>query len=300
MTKPSTVPSPYRNGATKLGVSILPLMDLGNPLWKAVGTYAIADMVVGFVISITTGSHVHLDLIGTGAFALASLPNIASATTASQKWSSIAVSIWGMKLATFLFYRATKTGHDARLTDTLSSVSGTFGFWFVTFMWNVCCSLPYLLGLLSDKSNQTFVQIGGLIFAIGLGIETLADGQKWWFKQSNPGQFCNVGLWAMSQHPNFFGNLVLWSGILIMNIPALILPASTSPASLSTVLLTTLWKYHRLALALISPVFMWGLFYGQATGLVTNAKQLAESKYGDNPEFKRYTERVPVIIPKLW
>jgi steroid 5-alpha reductase family enzyme len=304
-----------KNSSSKLNLSILPLMDLSNPLWKAVGTYAAADSV-GFLISLATGAHVHLDLIGTGAFALASLPNIMSATaTFSQKVSSIAVSLWAIKLASFLFFRATRVGHDMRLEETLSTVDGMFGFWFITFLWNVCCSLPYLLGLLNNNnksSDPLFVTVGSIIFMAGWIIETTADAQKWFFKQQSqhhngaPGQFCNVGLWSISQHPNFFGNLVVWAGILVMNIPALIMsssPASSSSSTFSSIFVAAqqlLWSYRRLALALISPLFMWGLFYGQAQGFVTNSTQLAAAKYGNDPAYEKYLQDVPAIIPKLW
>jgi steroid 5-alpha reductase family enzyme len=291
---------------------ILPLMDISNPLWKAMGTYAAADLV-GFVISLATGSHVHLDLIGTGAFALVSLRNIFSATaTVSQKVSSIAVSLWSIKLASFLFYRATRVGHDLRLEDTLSTIPGMFGFWVITFLWNACCSLPYLLGLLSTKSSASasdpvFLTVGSLVFIIGLLIETTADAQKWVFKQ-NPdtrGQFCNVGLWSISQHPNFLGNLILWSGIFLMNVPSLMLPVvstSTSTGSVSFLssTLAHLWSYRRVALALLSPLFMWSLLNGQAQGGVTNATELAASKYGNDPAYQQYLDEVPPILPKLW
>ena len=79
----------------------------------------------GFVISMLTGSHVHLDLIGTGAFALAAIPPLVSSSVPRVQYSSGAMALWGTKLASFLFYRALQTGHDMRLEDTLSTTSGT-------------------------------------------------------------------------------------------------------------------------------------------------------------------------------
>ena len=284
MTKISRRPSPYADSKV---LALVPIHS-SNPFWKAVSIYAATD-AVGFVISVLTGSHVHLDLIGSGAFGLVSVSNLLSssqsALTQSQKVSSIAVSLWSMKLALFLFYRASRVGHDMRLEETLSTVSGTFGFWFVTFVWNVACSMPYLLGLLSSRSNPLFVNVGTIVYTIGLLLETVADLQKWWFKQAHPGRFCNVGLWALSQHPNFFGNLVLWFGIFLMNVPAFLHPST---------------GYRRFALALISPIFMWSLLYGEAVGVVTNANQLALDKYGSDMEYQKYIQQVPVMIPKLW
>ena len=311
--------SPYQDNNrppnSQRRLSILPLSDvsLANPFWKACGIYAATD-AFGFLVSLVTGSHWHLDLIGTGAFALASLPNAlpgsSTKTSLSQRASSIAISIWAIKLATFLCYRATQVGKDHRLTETLSTLGGTFGFWFITFLWNVCCSLPYLLGLLSNQSNTTLVQVGGLVFLLGLVLETTADLQKWMFKRSHQSdQFCNVGLWAVSQHPNFLGNWILWAGIFIMNLPAFLLVAvPPTPTVAMAASAATAWtsrgylfvaRYHRLGLALLSPLFLCALFGGQASGVVTNATQLALAKYGNDPAYLRYIQEVPKIVPKI-
>ena len=37
--------------------------------------------------------------------------------------------------------------HDSRLTETLSTLSGTFGFWFVSALWGVFCTLPFTLAM---------------------------------------------------------------------------------------------------------------------------------------------------------
>ncbi len=133
---------------------------------------------------------------------------------------------------------------------------------------------------------------------LGLAIETLADAQKFGFKNSHPGQFCNVGLWSISQHPNFFGNFVLWAGIFLMNLPALIDPAPVAAANGS--IMSRVWSYRRFMVALISPIFMWTLFNGQAQGTATNANALGAAKYGSDPAYAKYITEVPKIIPKLW
>jgi steroid 5-alpha reductase family enzyme len=139
---------------------------------------------------------------------------------------------------------------------------------------------------------------------VGLVMETLADAQKYMFKQSNPGQFCNAGLWSISQHPNFLGNLILWSGILIMNVPHLIdvVPTTITTAASTPLssLFRQLWSYKRLALACVSPLFLWSLFHAQAQGALTPALDLAKSKYGNDPKYVKYIQQVPLIIPKLF
>ena len=57
-----------------------------------------------------------------------------------------------------------------------------------------------------------------------------------------------------------------------------------------------------LSLALLSPLFMWTLFSGQANGDITPSVELAQQKYGSDPNYIQYINTVPKIIPNplLW
>lgn len=286
------------------GGFILPLIE--NPIWKSIGIYGIADFIIGFLLSIFTGSHLHLDLVGTGVFAVAALPYMTSGV-GHIRWSSFAIVLWGTKLALFLFFRATQVKYDYRLVDLLASSTGAFQFWFTTFLWNILVSMPYLLGLNSDRDNSVALMSGAAMYLVGLTMETIADAQKYFFKQqqvpAGASQFCNVGLWKYSQHPNWFGNLLLWSGILVMNLPALIEPIATviggDNDTAGAGFLMQLWSLRKLILGCLGPGFLWVLFNGQAKGTITNAMELANSKYGNDPEYAKYIRDVPLIIPKL-
>ena len=298
----------------------------GTKAWSPVLTASIVYMVcdvVGLMLSLITKSHVHLDLIGTGAFALATLPTGLFSTIPHVQWSSIAVCLWGTKLALFLFYRATRVGHDQRLEQMLATTTGAIQFWSVSFLWQLLASLPYTLGMnamITGKiairgTNRLCVMLGSVLFGIGFGIETMADLQKFWFKQSNPGRFCNVGLWRLSQHPNYFGNLLVWVGILIMNLPALAMDPSSAGmrgrptlavSGRSSLLLFVhilgdrLWGVRYFLLSLLSPLFLWMLFHGQASGAMTNTVELAQSKYGHDSDYIKYIQNVPLIFPNLF
>lgn len=257
--------------------------------WQSQAVFAGAN-ALGLVISLATGSHLHLDLLGTGAYALAAAVPFLSGVPMLPRvtLSSIAVFIWGFKLAGFLFFRVLKVKKDARLTDTLSSGSGAAVFWMISMLWGFICSLPFTLGATSSSpGNPTAIKVGSALYVVGLITESLADYQKWVFKQSNPGQFCNVGLWSMSRHPNFLGNLMIWSGIFLMNASALVDPEGDSFFAM----------YKRVGLALLSPLFLYVWFYGQASGTVSNTVEMFQEKYGNQPGFQDYVENVPLIFP---
>lgn len=294
-----------RGGGSRFSNSKLHLShdSFNNAAFSQFNQVMLAANVLGFVVSLLTGgSHLHLDLLGTGAFAIAALPTGLASPIPRVQLSAACVTLWSTKLASFLFFRATKMKHDSRLTDTLSTTSGTFGFWFVSLLWGCLCSLPHSLGATSSY-NIPLLQspcsiAGAALFVVGFLTETTADIQKWLFKQSNPKKFCDVGVWSISQHPNFLGNLLLWSGIFLMNAPALVDPPPAVSAETSiTAAFQTLWRYKRVALGALSPLFLYTLFSGQASGTITNAKELSERKYGSDPMFVRYVENVPLIFP---
>ena len=47
-------------------------------------------------------------------------------------------------------------------------------------------------------------------------IQLIADKQIHDFRASNPGKYCNVGLWKHGRHPNYFGEMLFWWGIWLM------------------------------------------------------------------------------------
>ena len=53
--------------------------------------------------------------------------------------------------------------------------------------------------------------LGAAMWVIGMGVEVIADNQKSAFKAdpANEGKFINTGIWARSQHPNYFGEILI-------------------------------------------------------------------------------------------
>jgi steroid 5-alpha reductase family enzyme len=51
------------------------------------------------------------------------------------------------------------------------------------------------------------------IWALGFAIEVVSDRQKSAFRaiSANREKFIREGLWARSRHPNYFGEIVLWT-----------------------------------------------------------------------------------------
>jgi steroid 5-alpha reductase family enzyme len=259
---------------------------------------------VGYILTVTTKSHYHVDLLGTSAFALAAWPSLSSSNQ-RVLWSARIVAVWSVKLAGYLFYRVLQAGHDARLDEVLDSPYYAAGFWAFSWGWGAIASLPLTVGSTSSLvGNPLLTLVGASVATLGVLIETLADCQKWMFKKKQPrGSFCNAGLWSVSQHPNWFGNMLLWIGVFVMNASALIEPAVAPTTASDNPLRAAwswLWRSRRAGLAFLSPCFMWYLLSGEATGRILPDAVEAYRKrygYGTNAEFTKYVDTTPLIIP---
>lgn len=75
------------------------------------------------------------------------------------------------------------------------------------------------------RGQQPLGWLDALAFVVTLGaiiIETVADLQLHAFiaKKKTPGSFITTGLWAWSRHPNYFGELSFWWGLMLFGLAA--------------------------------------------------------------------------------
>ena len=99
-------------------------------------------------------------------------------------------------------------------------------FWGLHFMPTVMVflgCLPLHAALVTGTSG--FGALDGVAIGVTLGaivIEAVADEQLRTFRQGKreDGDICNVGLWAWSRHPNYFGEISFWAGLLLFGLAA--------------------------------------------------------------------------------
>ena len=82
-------------------------------------------------------------------------------------------------------------------------------------------------GYLGPEVALTKIEIfGWLLWISGIAFEHTGDIQKKRFiqqckKDGIKGAVCNVGLWNYTRHPNYFGEWVVWTSLVITSIPSL-------------------------------------------------------------------------------
>ena len=133
-----------------------------------------------------------------------------------------AIIFWAVRLGSFLFMRVHKDKKDGRFDSIKTSFSQFFMTWTLQGMWVFICSSAALVAIANPTGvpiNIVFI-IGLALFILGFVIEIIADNQKSAFRSipENKDVFINEGLWARSRHPNYFGEITLWTGITVMGI----------------------------------------------------------------------------------
>jgi len=192
-----------------------------------------------------------------------------------------AIIVWAVRLGSFLFMRVHKDKKDGRFDTIKTSFSQFFMTWTLQGMWVFICSSAALVAIANPTGvpiNILFI-IGLALFILGFVIEIIADNQKSAFRSipENKDVFINEGLWARSRHPNYFGEITLWTGITVMGI-------STFEGM----------NY----LALFSPIFSY-LLLNYVSG-VRMLEYRGHKKWGHLDAYKVYKESTPKLIPKIF
>ena len=199
----------------------------------------------------------------------------------SHSWSwltSILISVWGLRLAIYIGFRNLRKGReDWRYANWRRD----WGQWFVPrsylqvfmlqgfFMWVI--SLP----LMQRPGAEVFTWyqgIGVLIWGLGFFWEAIGDWQLSRFKANpnNKGKIMTKGLWSLSRHPNYFGEILLWWGVFLVVLP-----------------------FGKWWLSLLSPITI--------TWLLTRVSgvPMLEEKYKNNPDYQDYVKSTPPLIPRI-
>lgn len=190
------------------------------------------------------------------------------------------ISVWAIRLGTFLFGRIHKDGEDKRFRTIKTSASQFFMTWTLQGMWVSICTMCAITAISSSQgiiANALFY-LGLAFFIVGFAIEVVSDQQKSAFRAvpENKEKFITSGLWSKSQHPNYFGEILLWSAIALLSISSL-----------------NGTQY----LTLISPIFTYVLLV-YISG-VRMLDDMGNKKWGHLEEYKEYKRNTPTLFLKL-
>ena len=135
---------------------------------------------------------------------------------------------------------------------------------------------PMLFRYTNASVDAIVPVIGFAVSVFGLVLESIADNQKSAQKKERPDMVATKGLYRICRCPNYFGEILFWTGVFISGL--------TTYAGAG--------QWITAVLAYICIVFI--MFNGAQR---LEKRQMA--RYGDNAEYTAYADKTPIIIPLL-
>ena len=251
------------------------------PVFALCGALAFAVNWIAFIPAAIQQTEHYYDLTGGLTYITVTVVAVLLSSPLDLRSAIVAgmVLFWSIRLASFLFMRISRAGKDSRFDTIKKRPLRFFVAWTLQGLW-VLLTAACALAIITGGNREPLGILGYLgiaVWTIGIVIEIVADWQKSAFKAdpANKGKFISTGLWAWSRHPNYFGEIVLWTGMAIIAIPVL-----------------EGWQWA----ALISPVFVWFLLT-RVSG-VPMLEEAADERWGGQDDYEKYKQNTPVLVMK--
>lgn len=286
----------------------------GLGIYADAGILTFGIQFVGFLVAAALQTEVFYDVLGGLNFlAVAVLSCVSPTSSISVDKESLLqptkelcfVALFVISrgwLLAFLAWRAHDRKGDARFDGVRDVPSTFFVFWMVQAIWVYCISLPVLAvagysvqesavesGL--ENEYKTTAGISSLLLfgmAISIYMEIRSDITKaQWVSRGRPGGFCTDGLWKISRHPNYAGEILTWIFATLF---------ATSVCDWSSVVA---------AISSISPLFTMQILLNTSGTGVWNAEGKNLKRYYEHQDenvvnkYKEYRRTTPPVFPTL-
>jgi steroid 5-alpha reductase family enzyme len=137
--------------------------------------------------------------------------------------------------------------------------------------------LPLWYALSSNESFNIFDVVAVLFTFSAILIEWIADEQLIKFRKSNNGNsFMKTGLWAVSRHPNYLGEISFWGGVFMFAVSATGLIHSNG-----------LWTI----IGFISMIILFKFI---------SIPLMEKRNIARKPGYQEYIKKVPALFPRLF
>lgn len=251
----------------------------GWPVFALCGALSFAINWVAFGPAYAAQTERYYDLTGSLTYLclVATALTLAGSADPRSLLLAMLVTIWALRLGSFLFGRIRRDGADHRFDRIKPDFARFLMTWTLQGLWvylTLACALAAMTARVATPLG-VFTGIGFVVWLLGFGIEVTADRQKQAFRAdpANRDRFITEGLWAWSRHPNYFGEITLWFGVALIALPAL-----------------TGWQYA----TLVSPLFV-SFLLTRVSG-IPMLEARAKRQWGEDPEYQAYVARTPALV----
>ena len=187
--------------------------------------------------------------------------------------------LYGLRLGGYLAIREFgKNSYKKNMQGEIKD-GKTVPFGVKVAIWTSCAVLyvtqisGVFYRLLNAAKDNIWVFIGAAVMLFGVSLETAADIQKNEAKKVNPRRFVDTGLYRIVRCPNYLGEMIFWTGVVISGIGAV-----------------SGWQWIVVAIGYIGIIFV----------MFSGARRLEirqDKNYGADPEYQKYVATVPILLP---
>lgn len=256
----------------------------GIPLFALAVAAAFAVQILAFLPAMILRTERFFDLTGSLTFfAISAALVLLTPKPDVRSWIlAVMVTLWAVRLGSFLALRVHKAGSDGRFDEIKGSPLRFLQVWVIQGAWVSLTAAAAWIAISTDAAARApigwLTVVGIIVWAIGMVVEIVADAQKSAFRADprNKDEFIRTGLWSRSRHPNYFGEIVIWVGVFLTAAPVLVG-----------------WQW----VALLSPLFVI-LLLTRVSGIPL-LEARAEKKWADRADYIEYRENTPSLIPRL-
>lgn len=193
---------------------------------------------------------------------------------------SLLLFCYGLRLGGFLLYRELRSAAYNTKMKTEISDGSSMTLPIKIMLWLSCALLylmmvsPVLYRFANNTPGDGWLVAGEIIMAAGILLEAFSDKQKSAAKKKNPKRFCDSGFFRIVRCPNYLGELILWTGVLISGISAL----------------------QSVGQWIVAVIGYLGIVYVMFSG-ARRLELRQDRTYGSDPEYQEYVKKTPIILP---
>ena len=186
--------------------------------------------------------------------------------------------VYGLRLGGYLAFRELKSAsYNKNMTGEIKT-DVPFGvkiaIWVTCAVLYVLQVLPVFYRLHNGSGTTVWTWIGAAVMLFGIIFESASDVQKNAAKKINPKRFVDTGLYRIVRCPNYLGEMIFWTGVLVTAFGAV-----------------THWG-------------QWAVILTGYVGIIfvmfSGARRLElrqDKNYGNDPEYQKYVTTVPILLP---
>ncbi|MBP3893747.1 MAG: DUF1295 domain-containing protein [Atopobiaceae bacterium] len=188
--------------------------------------------------------------------------------------------VYGLRLGGYLAIRELKSSsYNAKMkteikSGTDMSLVAKCGIWVSAALLYAAETAPVAFRLSAHVGTDALLIVGMLVSVAGLVVESMADAQKNDAKKVNPRRFVDTGLYRIVRCPNYFGEMLFWTGVFVGGLPV----------------------YHGVGQWLVALLGYVGIIYVMFGG-ARRLELRQDRTYGDDPAYQRYVRTTPIMIP---